>query len=56
MRDGYPVLTITKNKYGTNQNELIKLEEKRLANDLFSTPEGYKKQTLQDMMMNRQNQ
>lgn len=48
--DGYPILTITKSRYGTNRNEVTKIEEKGLSEDLFATPPGYRKQSMQEMM------
>lgn len=48
--DGYPILTVTKNRYGTNQSEVLKIEKKGLSNDLFEIPAGYQKQTMRDMM------
>lgn len=48
--DGYPILTITKDRYGTNQNETTKIEKKGLPNDLFAIPTGYQKQSMRDMM------
>jgi hypothetical protein len=48
--DGYPILTVTRNKYGTNHNEVMKIEKKGLSNDLFAIPAGYQKQSMRDMM------
>ncbi|MFO7459812.1 MAG: DUF4412 domain-containing protein [Desulfatiglandales bacterium] len=48
--DGFPILTITRNEYGTNQNEVIKIEKKGLSNELFALPAGYQKQSLREMM------
>ncbi len=48
--DGYPILSLTKNKYGTNRNEVTKIEKIEVADDLFGIPNGYKKQSMQDMM------
>ncbi|MDZ7697971.1 MAG: DUF4412 domain-containing protein [Deltaproteobacteria bacterium] len=48
--NGYPILTITNNRYGTNRNEVIKIEKKGLSDDLFATPDGYRKQSMKEMM------
>lgn len=48
--DGYPIVTVTRDKYGTLESEVIKIEKKGLSNDLFAVPAGYQKQTMRDMM------
>jgi len=48
--NGYPILTITTNRYGTNRNEVIKIEKKGLSDDLFATPDGYRRQSMKEMM------
>jgi hypothetical protein len=48
--DGYPILTVTRNRYGTNHNEVMKIEKQGLNDDMFATPDGYQKQSMQDMM------
>jgi hypothetical protein len=54
--DGYPILTVTKSRYGTNQNEVMKIEKKGLSNDLFAIPAGYQKQSMRDMMNRKPSQ
>lgn len=48
--DGYPILSVTRNKYGTDRNEVIKIEKKRLSEELFAIPAGYQKQSMADLM------
>lgn len=48
--DGYAILSIIRNKYGTNQNEVVKIEQKSLSDDLFEIPQGYQKQSMGEMM------
>jgi hypothetical protein len=47
---GFPILTIIRDEYGTNQNEVVKIEKKGLSDELFALPAGYQKQSLREMM------
>jgi len=48
--NGFPILSIDRDEYGTQMEEVLKIEKKKLDSKLFSVPAGYKKVTMQDMM------
>lgn len=48
--DGFPILSVTKSENQTEKEEVLKIENKKLDDSLFTIPAGFKKVTMQDMM------
>jgi hypothetical protein len=48
--DGYPILIVRKDKFGTNRSEVTRIEKKKLPDNLFHIPAGYRKQSMKDLM------